>query len=58
MEFIARDMGAIGILVSAPMGGRLNELMPNIGYSHTNEVFFKATFNDMRLQREQFKNVR
>ena len=42
MEFIARDTGAIGILVSAPMGGRLNELMPNIGYSHTNEVFFKA----------------
>ena len=42
MEFIARDGGAIGILVSAPKGGRLNALMPNIGYSHTNEVFFKA----------------
>lgn len=45
MEFIARDMSAIGILVSAPTGGRLNALMPNIGYSHTNEVFLRQ-FND------------
>lgn len=42
MEFIARDSGAIAILFSAPVGGCLNKLMPNIGYLHTNEVFFKA----------------
>jgi len=42
MESIAKDNEAIGILVSAPKGGRLNELMPNIGYAHTNEVFFKS----------------
>ena len=42
MESIAKDNEAIGILVSAPKGGRLNALMPNIGYTHTNEVFFKG----------------
>ena len=42
MESIAKDNEAIGILVSAPKGGRLNALMPNIGYAHTNEVFFKS----------------
>jgi len=42
MESIAKDNEAIGILVSAPKGGRLNALMPNIGYMHTNEVFFKG----------------
>ena len=42
MEAIAKDNEAIGILVSAPKGGRLNALMPNIGYAHTNEVFFKS----------------
>jgi GNAT superfamily N-acetyltransferase len=42
MELLAKDNKAIGILVSAPKGGRLNGLMPNIGYTHTNEVFFKG----------------
>lgn len=42
MESLAKDNEAIGILVSAPKGGRLNGLMPNIGYTHTNEVFFKG----------------
>ena len=42
MESLAKDNEAIGILVSAPKGGRLNALMPNIGYTHTNEVFFKG----------------
>jgi len=42
MESLAKDNEAIGILVSAPKGGRLNALMPNIGYAHTNEVFFKS----------------
>lgn len=42
MELTAKNNNAIGMLVSAPYGGRLNALMPNIGYTHTNEVFFKA----------------
>ena len=42
MESLAKDNEAIGILVSAPKGGRLNALMPKIGYMHTNEVFFKG----------------
>lgn len=42
MELLAKDNEAIGILISAPKGGRLNALMPNIGYAHTNEVFFKG----------------
>lgn len=38
----ARELGAVGLLVSAPAGGRLAQVMPRIGYGHTNEVFFKG----------------
>lgn len=37
----AIEVGAPGLLVSAPTGGRLAALLPNIGYRETNRVFFK-----------------
>lgn len=37
----ARVLGAPGLLVSAPFGGRLFELLPKCGYVETNRVFFK-----------------
>ncbi len=36
-----RDAGAAGLLVSAPYGGRLFELLPLRGYAETNRIFFK-----------------
>lgn len=33
--------GSTGILVSAPSGGRLAEVMPRSGYRETNRVFFR-----------------
>lgn len=40
-EDIALDMGAVGLFVSAPSGGRLSIVLPRTGYQRTNEVFFK-----------------
>ena len=40
-EWLAKACGAIGILVSAPKGGKLSRVMPRAKYKHTNEVFFK-----------------
>lgn len=37
----ARDIKAPGLLVSAPFGGRLAEVLPRVGYAETNRVFFK-----------------
>jgi GNAT superfamily N-acetyltransferase len=37
----AREAGAPGLLVSAPFGGRLAEVLPHVGYRETNRVFFK-----------------
>lgn len=39
---IARDCGAVGVLVSAPVGGVLAKVLPRSGFRHTNELFFKA----------------
>lgn len=41
-ERIAREAGAVGLLVSAPAGGRLARVLPHAGYTHTNEVFFRS----------------
>jgi GNAT superfamily N-acetyltransferase len=41
-ESAAKEAGAAGILVSAPSGGRLERVMPGIGYRETNRVFFKG----------------
>lgn len=37
----ARALGSPGLLVSAPYGGKLFELLPKLGYAETNRVFFK-----------------
>lgn len=41
-EELAGAKGASGVLVSAPIGGRLEQVMPGIGYRETARVFFKA----------------
>lgn len=41
-EHIAAGMGSTGLLVSAPYGGRLAEVMPRVGYRETNRVFFRS----------------
>jgi GNAT superfamily N-acetyltransferase len=41
-EWLAKELGAVGILVSAPHGGKLARVMPRAKYKHTNEVFFKG----------------
>ncbi len=38
----AREQGAVGLLVSSPAGGRLAQVLPRTGYTHTNDVFFKG----------------
>lgn len=42
MEKISTKQGAVGVLVSAPFGGRLADVMPGLKYRHTNQIFFKA----------------
>ena len=37
---------AIGLFVSAPIGGVLAEVLPNVGYEETNRVFFKRFSNE------------
>jgi GNAT superfamily N-acetyltransferase len=42
-EQYAENVGAVGILVSAPAGGRLAEVLRGgLGYRPSNEVFFKC----------------
>lgn len=40
-EEYARERGSYALLVSAPTGGRLDALLPNLGYAETNRVFFR-----------------
>lgn len=40
-ERYALSVGSPGLLVSAPSGGRLAGVLPNVGYAETNRVFFK-----------------
>jgi|HubBroStandDraft_5_1064220.scaffolds.fasta_scaffold237774_2 GNAT superfamily N-acetyltransferase len=44
-ETKARELGAPGLLVSAPFGGRLFEVLPRLGYAETNRIFFRS-FDD------------
>jgi len=41
----ARALGSPGLLVSAPFGGRLFEILPRRGYVETNRVFFRKVAN-------------
>lgn len=38
----AKQAGSQGLLVSAPFGGDLAEVLPNVGYREANRVFFKG----------------
>lgn len=40
-EGLAGEANSPGLLVSAPWGGKLFELLPRCGYAETNRVFFK-----------------
>ena len=42
VEAVSVEMGAIGLLVSAPIGGRAAEWLPSSGYRETNRVFFRG----------------
>lgn len=42
----AREMRSPGMLFSAPSGGRLEILLPRIGYRETNRVFLKGFAHD------------
>lgn len=39
-ESIALDSGASGLYVTAPSGGRLERLLPRVGYTQTCQVFY------------------
>lgn len=41
-EEYAKGAGSPGILISAPFGGNLAEVLPHVGYTETNRVFFKG----------------
>ena len=41
-EHLAHDKGAVGLLVSAPVGGRLAQILPRCGYRETSRVFFRG----------------
>lgn len=40
-EEVAVNAGASGLYVTAPTGGRLEKLLPHVGYVETNRVFFR-----------------
>lgn len=40
-EKCATDLGSPGLLVSAPTGGVLADILPHLGYIETNRVFFR-----------------
>jgi GNAT superfamily N-acetyltransferase len=41
-EVFAKEADAQGFLVAAPSGGRLAEVMPKLGYTESNRVFFRS----------------
>lgn len=41
-EEVALNAGADGLYVTAPTGGRLERLLPHVGYHETNRVFFRG----------------
>lgn len=44
-EALTLKIGSPGLLVSAPYGSRLADLLPKCGYTLTNSVFFKKVGN-------------
>tara|TARA_R110000803_G_scaffold49188_1_gene102221 strand:+ start:2786 stop:3298 length:513 start_codon:yes stop_codon:yes gene_type:complete len=42
IEGHAKNIGAVGVLLSAPAEGSLAKVAPRIGYQHASEVFFKG----------------
>ena len=45
-ESYAKEVNSPGLLISAPFGGRLAEVLPKAGYAETNRVFFKRFANE------------
>jgi len=41
-EQYAKEIGALGLLMSAPLGSDLAEVLPRVGYVETNRVFFRS----------------
>lgn len=41
-QAMATEKGAIGLFISAPVGGALESLLPRVGYRQTNSMFFKG----------------
>jgi len=41
-ERVAKSLGAVGLLVSTPFGGKLSKIMPRVGYRESNRVFFRS----------------
>lgn len=41
-EDVAANAGASGLYVTAPTGGRLERLLPRVGYHETNRIFFRG----------------
>ena len=41
-EQYAKNMGAVGILVSAPAGGKFAAVLERTAYRHTNQVYFRG----------------
>lgn len=44
-EDYAKEATAVGILISAPFGGNLADVLPHVGYTETNRVFFRSLDN-------------
>lgn len=41
-ESLAKERGALGMMISAPAEGALDVILPRIGYRATNRVYFKG----------------
>lgn len=41
-EVLAAEMGATGLLVSAPLDGRLDAILPRSGYRPTNRIYVRS----------------
>lgn len=41
-EQIAKERGALGLMISAPVESRLDVILPRVGYRPTNRLYFKG----------------
>lgn len=41
-EELAQELGAVGFFVSAPVGSRLESVMPKAGYGEASKIFFRS----------------